>query len=381
MIKTLTATTRELDDAQDAIAEITEALDLGNSLLKHSLGIIACYSEFGDTGVLEAICEALPFDCIGTTTCLSAAEQEIDQMLLVITVLTSDDCTFRTAAFPMKDKPEDDIYASTQALLEQAKEKPALLLGYFPLGANIGVDQMLVAIDKATGGIPVFGTVVVDHTMDYSTSRTIHNGAMLQDEIVLAAICGPVNVSFDIASLNEDKIRKQKAIITESDGNLLLGVNGKTVKDYLDELGLKQAELGMGIVPFVIGHQDGTRPVARAVYSFTPEGHAVCGGSMPEGATLAIGRVDAGDVLQTAEEAAAPLAAKDKGDSVVFIYSCLARYLALGVNVTTEAETIRDACPAQTTTLPTAAAKSAPCSTRTASSRTISTTTASYSAN
>ena len=62
---------------------------------------------------------------------------------------------------------------------------------------------------------------------------------------------------------------------------------------------------------------------------------------MPEGATLAIGRVDADDVLHTSKNAVESLAGKDK-DGFILCYSCLARYLALGVNVKTEAEIIKE---------------------------------------
>ena len=342
MIVMLTATTRELDDEQAAVAEVLAALDLEKNLRKNSLGIVSCYSEFGETGVLKAICDALPFDCIGTTTCLCSVGQETDQMIFAITVITSDDCEFRTTIIPIDDGYEASITNSVSELIERDGLKPAVLLGYFPLLNTKGGDLMLMAIDRTTGGIPIFGTVTVDHSIDYSTAQTVYNGEMYRESMVLGAVCGDVNVTFEIAALNEDKIRKQKAIITESDGNLLLGVNGKSVQKYLEEIGLMQAELGMGIVPFVIGHQDGTKPIARAVYTFTPEGHAVCGGMMPEGASLSIGRVDADDVLQTSDKAIRKLVDGDSG-CVILCYSCLARYLALGLNVTTEAEKIKAA--------------------------------------
>ena len=84
MIKSISATTREIDDAQAAVSELKSALDLEKNLLKNSLGIISCFSDFAETGVLKAICAALPFDCIGATTCICAAGQEIDQIMLTI---------------------------------------------------------------------------------------------------------------------------------------------------------------------------------------------------------------------------------------------------------------------------------------------------------
>ena len=78
MIKAFTAVTSEIDDPKAAVEEILAGLSIDKNLKKHSMGIISCFSEYEDTGVLEAICGALPFDCIGSTTCLCAAGQQAD---------------------------------------------------------------------------------------------------------------------------------------------------------------------------------------------------------------------------------------------------------------------------------------------------------------
>ena len=121
----------------------------------------------------------------------------------------------------------------------------------------------------------------------------------------------------------------------------MTGVNGKNALDYLDGIGITRNELetGLGILPLVVDHKDGTKPVARAVFAVTPDGHAVCGGAMPVGATLAIGRILSDDVLRTTEESINKLAAKD---GVLLSYSCMARFLALGANYTAEAEKVSD---------------------------------------
>jgi hypothetical protein len=339
MIRSFSATTREIDDAKTAIAEITSALDLDGKLLAHSLGIIACFSEFAETGVLAAICDALPFDCIGATTCLCASAGDADQIFLAITVLTSDDCVFQAAAIPIHDGYMESIASGMHNMLGAHAEKPKLLLSYLPLIHTVSGDNIIREIDKATGGIPLFGTMAVDHNIDYSTAQTIYKGNAYRDMAVLGAVYGNPTVSYEVASLEESKIRKQKAIITASDGNILLGVNGKTVLEYFEEIGLTQDELsrGLGIIPLVVDHNDGTKPVARAVFALTPEGHAVCGGVMPEGATMAIGRIDMNDVLRTAGGALRPFV---DGNSAILSYSCMARYLALGANSTAEADTL-----------------------------------------
>ncbi len=345
MIKSFTAVTREIDDAEAAVHEILSVLSHQGSLLKHSLGIVSCFSEFEDTGVLKAVCDALPFECVGSTTCLCAANQEADQIILGVTVMTSDDCAFKTIRLPIAGEYKSSVDHQLKAFLAESEEKPAIFLSYFPLLNAISGDVILAAIDGAAGGIPLFGTVVVDHNPDYSASKTIHNGEAFREAAVLAAIYGSPEITFEIASLNEAKIRSQRAVITESDGNILKGVNGKAALAYLEEIGLTKEELatGLGVVPFVVDHKDGTKPVARAVFGLTPEGYAVCAGSMPVGATLAIGRIDREDVLQTTSSVMTPLV---KENSLILSYSCIARYLVLGADNTAEAVAVNKICGA-----------------------------------
>ena len=214
MIKSITATTREIDEIDIAVAEITAALNPGENLLKNSLGIISCFSEFAETGALKAICDAMPFDCIGATTNMCSADNETDQIMLTITVLTSDECSFKTIALSISENYERSIDADLTTILNQSDDKPAIILSYFPLVKTVSGDMILTAIDKATGGVPLYGTMAIDHNPDYATAKTIHNGQALHGSVVLGLIYGAVDYSFEIASLDEEKIRKQKAIIT-----------------------------------------------------------------------------------------------------------------------------------------------------------------------
>ena len=341
MIKSFTATTREIDDAKAAVAEILAELDIESKLLKNSVGIISCFSEFGEEGVLQAVCDALPFDCIGATTCICAAGTELDQVLLTITVLTSDDCSFDAVAIPITSEYKEAIKAGLAPWLGERESRPALILSYFPLMNEISGDVILDAVDAATGGIPLFGTMTVDHMPDYATATTIYNGETFRETAVLCLVGGAPEFSFEVASFDKDKIRNQKAIITASEGNILIGVNGKTALEYLSEIGLTENEVaaGLGIIPLVIDHKDGTQPVARAAFAITPDGHAVCGGAMPVGATLALGHVDMEDVLRTTSDTMTPLV---RGGSAILSYSCIARYTSLGANFTSEAEKVRE---------------------------------------
>ena len=270
---------------------------------------------------------------------MCSANKITDQVIFSITVLTSDVCDFKSLELPVTDDYLSSIETGLTGLLNEREDKPALLLSYFPLMNTVSGDMILNAIDKTTGGIPLFGTVAIDHSSDYSTAYTIHNGNVFNESVVLGLIYGDVDCSFEIASLDEEKTGKQKAIITESSGNILIGVNGKTVLEYLNEIGITKndVETRLGILPLVVDHKNGTKPVARAVFALTPDGHAVCGGAMPVGATLAVGRVMMNDVILTTEKAVKNI---DTETGVILSYSCMARYLVLGANSEAEAEKV-----------------------------------------
>ena len=336
MIKAFTAMTREIDDTKAAAAEILKALDIENNLLKNSIGIIACFSEYDDTGALREICDAMPFSCIGATTSLCATGGEIDQIMLIITVITSDICDFMTCTIPIDNDYTNSINSAVTELISLEAGKPSLLLGYFPFNHNISSDVILRAVDKATGGIPLFGTVADDHLVDFSTAKVICDGAAMRDTLALCAVYGDVDFSFEIASLDKERIKRQKAIVTESDGNLLIGVNDKPALEYFEEIGISKNRLasGAGIIPLIVDYQDSTLPVARGIFAVTPEGYAVCGGEMPPGATFSVGHIDSVDILSTTKTA---LNSLTNEESVVLGYSCVARYLVQGSSNTEEA--------------------------------------------
>ncbi len=345
MIKSFTAATSEIDDPQAAVADILGQLNPRANLLAHSLGIISCFSEFEETGVLKAICEALPFECIGATTCLGAGAGHVDQVIFILTVLTSNDCRFATSAIPIgagAGEVDEAVARGAAPLLDKDGEKPVFFFSYLPLINTVSGDMMLEAMDKVTGGIPLFGTVAVDHNADFATVRTIRNGKSYPSAMVLGAVYGAPRVTFEVASLDERQIRSQKAVITASSGNILSGVNGKTALGYLEEIGLTREELstGLGVIPFVIDYRDGTKPLARAVFTLTPEGYAVCGGVMPAGATMSIGHIDKAAILETTCRTLHPLLAQG---GAVFCYSCVGRYHALGADSTAEADAVADA--------------------------------------
>jgi hypothetical protein len=152
---------------------------------------------------------------------------------------------------------------------------------------------------------------------------------------------GKVNPRFYVTAIPEKKILRQTAVITESEGTLLKRVNGVTLVEYLETLGLARNNKveAIGSIPLLINYNDGTNPVATGIYGTTPEGYAICGGDVPVNATLSIGAVDYHGILETAEttvgkiSAAGAVAGEING---ILMYPCLSRNMMLGPNADDE---------------------------------------------
>lgn len=353
MLKTLTAYTLEIDEVDTAVEEILEQLDLPHNQLKNTVGIISCYSEFVESGVVKALCGRLPFDVVGATTLGNAVPGERSALMLTLAVLTSDDIEFSTAvSASLASEQEQALSAVYRQAAAPLSAPPSMMMSFMALIYNVGGDVVLDLMDKISGGVPNFGTVTVDHTPDYHTAQVIHNGECYSESLSLLLLSGDVQPSFYVASISETKIMRQKAIITEAQGNVLIKVNDMPILSYMETLGLaKEGRIdGANAIPFIIDYNDGTRPIARAIYALTPEGYAVCGGVMPLGATLSVGTIDYEDVIATTKKALGTMLATSKNGGLL-MFSCLSRLLALGVETEAEMETMQtcvgDAAPYQ----------------------------------
>lgn len=345
MIKAFTAYTDEVDDIEVAVAQIRERLALDEKLLAHSVGIISCYADFVESGVLQAVSNAMPFDVVGATTLGSMAAEAQDEILLTLMVLTSDDVSFATGLTePIEEENVEVLREAYRKASEALPEKPALMLSYAPLLMNVGGDFFVKALDEITGGVPNFGTTAVDHHQDYHASAVLFNGQAYPNRYAFILFSGNVHPTFYIASISSEKIFQEKGIVTASQGNQLQTVNNVPVGDYLAGLGLqKNADgsiTGINSFPFVMDLNDGAMPIVRVMFALTPEGYAVCGGEVPVGATLSVGSIDGAEVVATTERRLSEALAAG-AHQCLFIYSCVGRYFAQGYNPLGEIEAIQ----------------------------------------
>ncbi|MDR0402112.1 MAG: FIST C-terminal domain-containing protein [Treponema sp.] len=345
-MKVLYAHTPEIDDPKAAVAEILALLDLEDQMLKHSIGLVSCYAEFINSGVVAALADALPFPIVGITTIAAVVPGGQGEMLLSLTVLTADDVEFVIGVTdPFSGEDEAPFRAAWEKTGAGRPDKPALMLSFAPLLMNVAADFYAEVWTNITGNVPNFGTLAVDHNQDYHESQTIMGGETWRDRYVFVLCYGKLEPKFFVGGVSEETAFREKGVVTSSLGNLLKEVNGVSVHEYLTGLGIPQDDQGslMGInsYPFILDFKDGAQPVIRVMFAVTPDGFAVCGGKMPVGATLTVGTINGDEVLNTTA-AVLGQALKAAEGKIMLIFSCIGRYFAQGFNIHAEMDKTRE---------------------------------------
>jgi hypothetical protein len=343
MVRALTFFTENIDDPQEAVAEIKAQLEAGPGLLKNAVGIIACHYEFVLTGTAKAVCESLPFDVAGTISSVQATNDAKGTLLLTLLVLTSDDLRFKTGITPsLKGEPGKKIEETYRTI--SGGEKPALIFAFAPFMVENSGDGYVDALSRASGGVPCFGTLAVDDTSDFRECYMLYRGEHYRDKMSLIFCYGDISPRFYLAAISENKLLDRAALITSSEGHILKEVNGRPVVEFFESLGLTKASetsYAMTSLPFMLDYGDGTPMVAKIFIGLNEQKQAICAGIMPEGSTLYMGISDKEDVVLTSGKLIKKALEETANPSVLIGYSCIARSMTLGSDIFKEVELVQ----------------------------------------
>jgi hypothetical protein len=283
--------------------------------------------------------EVLPFDSIGGTTSVLAVPGAFGDLMLSVTVLTSDDVEFRAGAVPLEDDYGASIRELYTRLAPHTGKKPVLLLTVAPVIENSCGDEFIEALDAASGGVPVFGALAASPLTDLSGSAPCMNGAHHANLFTLIAVFGDVMPEFYHTGIPDDRVIQQNAVITQSEKNLLRSVNGMNALCYLETIGLAEkgnTASGIASIPLILDLDNGMRLVRSIFPTATPEGYLASNGYVPQGASIGFADCNAEYVLNSARQSVVrPVAAS--GRKCALIVSCEARRWTLGVRPTAEA--------------------------------------------
>lgn len=239
MVSMYTARTSEIDEIDDAIREIKGQIDF-TYLKKNSGGLIFCHLDFIESGVVEALCQELPFPVIGMTSMASADEHGQSLYDLTLTVLTSDEVSFEVGmtASINHNNYEEEVERLYQEIRSRVDEDPSLILTFMPYIGDVAGYEVVTAMDKTCHGIPMWGSITNSIDFNYEKVYTVCNGKSLGAGLAMMFLNGPVEPKFIVSSLPERNISNNRAIITRSNGAILHEVNDLPILKYLVNAGL-----------------------------------------------------------------------------------------------------------------------------------------------
>ncbi len=329
MIQMYTARTAEVDELQYAMEEIQEQIDF-SVLKKNSCGILLCHMDFIESGLVTALCEALPFPTIGMTSMASADARGHSLFELTLTVLTSDDVTFEAGMTDNITRANyqqeiENLYAE---LRSRVPSDPAMILTLAPHVYDVAGYEVLAVMDAACNGIPIWGSITSGVDFAYEAVQTVCNGKHLQRGLAMMLLHGPVEPKFVVSSLPERNITNNRAIITKSKGSTLYEINGMPVLDYLATVGLVINKENITTTPFMVYYEADKQPVALGFYTLFDDGSVLTGGELPEGTSFAVGSIDAEGIVDSAQTALKQMLAYPERQATLQ-FPCVTRYIML----------------------------------------------------
>jgi hypothetical protein len=303
MITMYTARTAEVDVFDEAIAEIKSQIDF-SALKKHSGGIVFCCKDYSDSGMLEALCNAFPFDVVGMTTMGTADNGGYGFFDLTFTVLTSDEVQFTAGMAQDIDNNNyrEKIDALYGGIREKVNEDPSFIVTFMPYSNDIAGYKMLEAMDKSVNGIPIWGSLASSIDFNNNSTGTMYNGKFNANAIVMLAMNGPVTPRYIVTSLPTQKISNSRGIVTKSDGAVLNEINDIPVKEYFSFLNVEITFENIRATPLMVYHEGTEEPVALAIYSIMEDGGFLVGGAVPVGSAVSVGGIDTTTIIESCRQ-------------------------------------------------------------------------------
>jgi hypothetical protein len=257
MIRSIGLHTYELDDTEVAVAEINAGLE-GFSLMENTVGVIMCDPDYIHSGVYEAVCEALPFPVAGVTTTTQAVNGEVDILILTVLVMTSDDVFFSPGLTDEIAADNDALTPTRASFAEAAKALPSdpkLILVFPPQVEENAGDTYVEAFEELCPGVPLFGTLSINDSIDPENYFTLCDGATSHTKMSFFLITGNINPRFLISTISDRNKTQFSGEITKSEDNIVREINGIPAYDYFANIGLaKDGKLveGLQFIPILV---------------------------------------------------------------------------------------------------------------------------------
>lgn len=341
MIKSFSLYTSEIDLVDNAIEDIRRQL-AQITLLRNSVGIMVCHYDYVHSGVVAAVSALLPFPVLGYTTFSQATPATQGLFEMSITVLTSDDVTFHTLKgehIGQADGPGKRIKAAYAQGVAGLDAKPSLIFSFLSMNISCSGDAYLRAIDATSGDTPHFGAMSVGEDDSGENSFVLYEGQALSDSFVMLLFIGDVRMRFYYGNYPEDKLLEQSASVTKAEGVWLHTLNNQPFLSFLKRNGYEdtpEAKVGLPTMPFLYRKQGEKSLIARTLVDYNEEGHGLFYGEIPEGAAFRAAAITADDLPGVTGDVVRQAVQEGEDSDTYFLFSCMGRYIALGMDITSE---------------------------------------------
>jgi hypothetical protein len=349
MIKLYTALTNEVDNPEAAVRDILGQLRLDERLRKNSFGFVQFYYEYVDTGVYQALVDALPFPLAGCAATAVGAGTQYGDLSLSVAMFTSDDAEFAIRSHQAADLTDrDSMIHDVNVLLSGLcqDQQPKLVLSILPLVTHFSGDDLIAA--GSTLPVPLFGSIAYSAEPTPETNYVVSGSSVSHTQMVYVAFYGDVNPEFRlVSSLDHADTFGTDAIITDADKSVLKTVNGISAVDFLEKQGILKAdeinkiETVIAAIPAIFTRTDGTK-IVRAFIGVADDapGCLFSAGNLENGATLSFSCLDGDQTLASAQSLLSQLS--DVGETSFIAFSCAARSWSLGAQNLDEVRTIAE---------------------------------------
>lgn len=350
MIKSYLLHTSEIDDVQAAVADLRAQLEK-LPLMKHSAGIMVCHFDFVTEGVAQAVMDSLPFPVAGITSFYQRTPGASGLFELTVTVLTSDDVRFALAGCDEASagkSPEERIREAYRQGFEVYGERPALVLNFLSVNRPVSGDEYLRILDDCSDGVPSFGAVTTGDDEAGQTVYVMCGGTISTEGFAMLMLVGDVQAGLYCGNYSAERLLGMTATVTEAEGERVKQLNGQPALGYLRKSGFvfDDSERDMiSTVPFLFKPPGGEELVARTLAGFDDTGALRFLGEIPEGAILRVSTVSMEDILEVSRGVTQQAVAENAGAGLLLVFSCLGRYITLGLDPTSEMESVVQAIP------------------------------------
>ena len=347
-MRSIVAVTNEMDDAENAVADLLRQIEEKGPLGRNSLGMVYCDVEVSHEDLVAALQEKFSFDVVGCTSIATFDTENGAQIIsIVLVVLTGDDVEFSSAVTGAltAENLRPELEAAYQKAASPLSDPAKLIFLIPPFIDAIPLDDYVDILSELSGDTPVFGGLPSSSIADgdilmYASGRPCNDRAA----IVLAG--GGIRPVFSVQNVLS-AYAEQKHVVTKANRNVIYTVDDMPFTDYLRSVGMSvdeliaQGDLAVYVsTPLKVNlsknnYNDGI-PVVRTIKTLNPsDGSGVLFGAISEKSAVSIATIKRQDIQDSCNMAIKEIGEKiaAAGDGYAYTtllcVSCGGRYMVM----------------------------------------------------